>query len=55
MTELKPHPLEVIPAGEVADIERVTEMQIAIMKQHQDPSKRGQHPKQQTRVEGCLL
>ena len=54
MTEFKPHPLEVIPAGEVADIERVTEMQIAIMKQHQDPSKRGQHPKQQALLRGVF-
>ena len=50
----KPHPLEVIPADEAADIERVTEMQIAIMKEHQDPSKRGQHPKQQALLKGVF-
>ena len=46
MLEFKPHPLEIIPDDEPANIERVMQMQLDIMKQD-DPGKRGQHPKQQ--------
>ena len=49
----EPHPLEQIPANEAELIEKVVDMQIAIMKT-QDPSKRGQHPKQQAVVRGTF-
>ena len=54
MTVTKPHPLEIVPNGEAADIERVAQMQLDIMKRDQDPSKRGQHPKQQALLRGVL-
>lgn len=54
MTDFTPHPLEIIPAEETALIEQVTKMQIEIMKKHQDPSKRGQHPKQQALLRGVF-
>lgn len=53
MTPIKPHPLEVIPEGEAEMIERVMEMQLAIMKS-EDPKKRGQHPKQQALLRGIF-
>ena len=54
MTEFRPHPLEIIPDDEPANIERVATMQLDIMKRHQDPSKRGQHPKQQALLRGTF-
>lgn len=50
----EPHPLEKIPANEAELIEKVVEMQIAIMKSAQDPKKRGQHPKQQAVLRGSF-
>lgn len=54
MIDFMPHPLEIIPAEEPANIEHVTQMQIDIMKTQQDPSKRGQHPKQQALLRGVF-
>ncbi len=54
MTDLTPHPLEIIPAEEPAMIDQVTKMQIEIMKEQQDPTKRGQHPKQQALLRGVF-
>ncbi len=52
-TQIKPHPLEIIPEGEAALIERVMEMQLEIMKS-KEPRKRGQHPKQQALLRGTF-
>ncbi len=54
MSDFTPHPLEIIPAEESANIDQVTKLQIEIMKNHQDPSKRGQHPKQQALLRGVF-
>lgn len=50
----EPHPLETVPENEAALIERIVQMQIGVMKSAQDPSKRGQHPKQQAILRGVL-
>ncbi len=50
----EPHPLEQIPTNEAELIEKVAEMQVAIMKNAQDPRKRGQHPKQQAVLRGTF-
>ncbi len=50
----EPHPLEQIPQNEAEMIEKVVEMQVAIMKNAQDPRKRGQHPKQQAVLRGTF-
>lgn len=50
----EPHPLEEIPENETELIEKVAEMQVAIMKGAQDPRKRGQHPKQQAVLRGAF-
>lgn len=42
-----PHPLETVPEDEEAQIQRVLDLQLEIMKARQDPAKRGQHPKMQ--------
>ena len=53
LTQIRPHPLEIIPDGEADMIKRVMEMQLEIMKV-QDPTKRGQHPKQQALLRGTF-
>lgn len=54
MTDFKPHPLEIIPEGEAADIETVADIQIDMMTNTQNPQKRGQHPKQQALLHGIF-
>ncbi|MEM7226037.1 MAG: hypothetical protein AAF495_23870 [Pseudomonadota bacterium] len=52
MTDMTAHPLETIPDGEAEMIEHVAQVQIGIMKDRQNPKKRGQHPKHQALVRG---
>ncbi len=53
MGHIAPHPLERIPLDEADMIERVTALQIEIMK-GRDPKRRGQHPKQQALLRGVF-
>ena len=53
MEPIKPHPLEIVPEGEAEMIERVTALQVAMMKAR-DPKKRGQHPKHQALLRGIF-
>lgn len=52
-TQISPHPLEIIPEGEAEMIERVTQVQLEMMKS-ENPKKRGQHPKQQALLRGIF-
>ena len=54
MTDITPHPLEIVPDGEADNIEKVTSIQLDIMKNAQDPHKRGQHPKTQALLRGAF-
>ncbi|WP_019504683.1 catalase [Pleurocapsa sp. PCC 7319] len=51
--QISHHPLEIIPKGEAEMIERVTKIQLEMMK-NEDPQKRGQHPKQQALLRGIF-
>ena len=53
MTPIPPHDLEIVPDGEAKMIERVTAMQIDMMK-GRDPTKRGQHPRHQALLRGVF-
>lgn len=53
MDQVVQHPLEIVPPGEAALIERVIALQMEMMK-GRDPKKRGQHPKQQALLRGTF-
>ena len=53
MTDWTAHPVEVVPDGEAALINRVVDRQLSLMMAG-NPCKRGQHPKQQALLRGRL-
>ena len=53
MDQMAQHPLEIVPPEEAEMIERVTALQIEMMKAG-DPKKRGQHPRHQALLRGVF-